>query len=845
MATYSRVTPAGWEQGDDSSAVSRVAPDGWEQAASGALAGINGTASITLGALTVTAAGTGTSASQGAASITLDALTTTATGSLAIAGTASITLGALTLTATGGNVRATPRTGMVHVLDFTGTSGSKSIYVPPNQENGIVLISAHWHGTASLTSVTLNGVSAHAIDTASTGSTSTNARSVQWFYLLNSELGASGAMTLSATLSASAQTLIVAHQYDGVDQTTPYGTVAKATAGGSAHTSIGVNVDTYSGGVALVALCGDKNPTADAGQTVVQELLRTSTYEATSSADGTGSPVAMGYTYASTTVGAALQAICLQGQQGEAPAILAPTATGNRSMVIAGGLQNVIDAGSNAGINFPGASLEESPTTGLNTQTPWPYAGTFRNLRIYVSPNTLSGDAAVVWQHDQVDQAFSLTVTAATVGAFGSSVGAEIHTDGTHNIGLDVRPAAGTGSASFVSASVEFEPDNAADTVTLLHVYTAGDSSFILTPSQGMTGFHVPYGTRTVSNGTEAAAAVPAPITGTVENAFAELYGISAGLQITTTAHMGLRVNGADGNASWAQSPVGTDQITAFAPGTDDIVVGDLLDWTVRLNPAEPSGKNFGYEVIGGWLRNAQGYSWLMSGCANGAGTISGGTTRYINAAGEQRVSATVADVATVASYSFTAFRFYVQVRTNVLTGGTGGIRFYFVVNGTRTALQIDVPRSSGDVYYLEPYQQVMVAQGDEFYYEADATDAGSGSFRVPAIGIVAATVITSATATRSIGLQRTGTATFAHAAAPVAAAASRSISLQRTGTATVAHAGAPVVADSSRSINLRRSAAGVIMNTAVTPAVLTAPPAGRRGANMLRRQPNLTSGQR
>ena len=31
MAAYSRVSPDGWEQGDDGSASSRVTPTGWEQ----------------------------------------------------------------------------------------------------------------------------------------------------------------------------------------------------------------------------------------------------------------------------------------------------------------------------------------------------------------------------------------------------------------------------------------------------------------------------------------------------------------------------------------------------------------------------------------------------------------------------------------------------------------------------------------------------------------------------------------------------------------------------------------------------------------------------------------------
>lgn len=31
MAEFARVSPDGWEQGDDASAFARVTPDGWEQ----------------------------------------------------------------------------------------------------------------------------------------------------------------------------------------------------------------------------------------------------------------------------------------------------------------------------------------------------------------------------------------------------------------------------------------------------------------------------------------------------------------------------------------------------------------------------------------------------------------------------------------------------------------------------------------------------------------------------------------------------------------------------------------------------------------------------------------------
>ena len=50
MSAYSRVSPDGWEQGDDSSASSRVTPTGWEQVAATG----GGTSAPTLSAPTVT-----------------------------------------------------------------------------------------------------------------------------------------------------------------------------------------------------------------------------------------------------------------------------------------------------------------------------------------------------------------------------------------------------------------------------------------------------------------------------------------------------------------------------------------------------------------------------------------------------------------------------------------------------------------------------------------------------------------------------------------------------------------------------------------------------------------------
>ena len=105
MATTSRVTPWGWEQGDDSADVSRVTPGGWEQVV-GAGGGTDGNASTAPASSTLTAptaTGSGSAqASTAPAGSTLTAPTATASASAQASGAlASASLTAPTATATG------------------------------------------------------------------------------------------------------------------------------------------------------------------------------------------------------------------------------------------------------------------------------------------------------------------------------------------------------------------------------------------------------------------------------------------------------------------------------------------------------------------------------------------------------------------------------------------------------------------------------------------------------------------------------------------------------------------------------------------------------------------------
>jgi len=86
VATTSRVTPWGWEQGDDSADSSRVTPGGWEQV-EGVSTGATGTLAYTNSNDTSAASGTttvvGTSNTTNAADTSAAIGTTTVTGTLA------------------------------------------------------------------------------------------------------------------------------------------------------------------------------------------------------------------------------------------------------------------------------------------------------------------------------------------------------------------------------------------------------------------------------------------------------------------------------------------------------------------------------------------------------------------------------------------------------------------------------------------------------------------------------------------------------------------------------------------------------------------------------------------
>ncbi len=149
MATTSRVTPWGWEQGDDSADSSRVTPGGWEQVV-GAGGGVTGTVAATNANDTSAASGTTTVTGTLAKSNGGD--TSAASGTTTIVG-ASSAANADDTSAASGSVGSSGSTGTLattNANDSAAASGTTTATGAVARANGSdAVIASGWVGLIS------------------------------------------------------------------------------------------------------------------------------------------------------------------------------------------------------------------------------------------------------------------------------------------------------------------------------------------------------------------------------------------------------------------------------------------------------------------------------------------------------------------------------------------------------------------------------------------------------------------------------------------------------------------------------------------------------------------------
>lgn len=657
---------------------------------------------------------------------------------------------------------ATP--SVASATNATANSASPSIthYHPAGLANSVIYVAVAWTGTSTInTTPTVAGTAMTSVSSVTSDGTSTSQRNHQWWRIKHASISGSGNLTVALGFSASNKWTIHVLSVCDVDQTTPDGTVSTDVHSGT-DTAVSCAPSSSVGDLVLAGFSsGTGTPTADSGQTKLGALISVDTWGAVSSKPGAASSTTVGYSYASSTANAIVQAFAVFGASGSS-SLLSPSGDGNRSVNINAGPDNPLAVGTLWKVPF-GASTEEASGTGLSTSAPLSYAATLGKFSIYVSANTCSNSSTVTVYVNNSATSITITVPASTTGAFSdTSHTASVSAGDFISYATSPGTGSGTGSITVGSYALEVIPTDATKTISYLNIYSAGDSSPINTPTNA-TSYHTINGSRTFTISSESQAYVPSPIAGTLEKTWAELYAITAGSRHTLDVRVGPRINGANASSSWLQAPVSSDGWTAEHSGSDSISINDQLDFIVQLDAGEPTAKQFGIESIVAHLVNSSGQFVWISGKANGGGAQNAATTRYINISGEQTLNTTEAPATITVPIKCQVFGFWAHVISNTTTGGTGNIDFYVRKNGARSALRISVPRSSGDIYWRDRWNSLSLDIGDTISFESDAANTGSGSFRVQSIGLAVASLVSKPTLTAASVTGINGTSALPH----------------------------------------------------------------------------------
>jgi hypothetical protein len=236
-------------------------------------------------------------------------------------------------------------------------------------------------------------------------------------------------------------------------------------------------------------------------------------------------------------------------------------------------VKSLVNCAHGSGLTPASASTNYVPfaTSLLGTSTSEPNrrfkhreAGTVRRARVYVSTNTATA-GSVTLRKNTADTAVVVTLGALTTGWLEDITNSVAVADGDL---LAWKIITGTGSTTMHSITAEFEPTDA--TAMISNLGCAGPISFA---TASATRYN-PLAGRASSNlpSTEAFAAMPSPLTGTLRNLHAH---VSANSRTTTTT-IRTRVAGANGNQTLS---IGSTATGLFEDTTnsDSVTQGQLI----------------------------------------------------------------------------------------------------------------------------------------------------------------------------------------------------------------------------------------------------------------------------
>jgi len=321
------------------------------------------------------------------------------------------------------------------------------------------------------------------------------------------------------------------------------------------------------------------------------------------------------------------------------------------------------------------------------TERPVRDAGTFANLRVRISANTISATSTYRLDDSQVATSLSASITASTTGDFTdtSNTASLIATDEVRFTG--VGGASGT-SLTVTLSAVEFDATSGA-----VSFWGCNEASSSNHSTDSTTWFFQPVGGRDNTTGTtaEADAAVR------VQSAcvWSDLYLIVGTVTRSTNTTCKSRVNTGDGNMS--VSADGTSNVAyEDASNTDTLSAGaDIATATVTST----GGGNFNIEKITTSLVDTSANAFFMGVQGNNE-RINDSLTRYFPVAGSVTAGeeATEANVSVAAPFAFTLSDLTTHVNRNISAdpafssrnGGAGNQSTSYASGSSETGVKTD-----------------------------------------------------------------------------------------------------------------------------------------------------------
>lgn len=333
-------------------------------------------------------------------------------------------------------------------------------------------------------------------------------------------------------------------------------------------------------------------------------------------------------------------------------------------------------------------------------------AGTFRNMYMYASLNSLSGTSTIVLRKNATNAGLSLVFSSAQTGIKEdmSNTATVVNTD---EINFRATQSAGSGSIILEVGGVEFEPTDTHKCITFMaaagssNAWNASGTRF-LAPTGGLAN------TATAESGTK----VRMRIAGTASNLFT--YFVSNARLNDTTIRT--RINGANGAQVlvYATTQTGLKEDTT---NTDSIAVDDEYCYSVVTGAGTEIAV---IRTVSSTFSSSSGKFQAIAGSQPGT-AVSASATRYWSVGGFGRQEATETNAYYTTEMAMTLSDFQSYVSANAASGGSSTLTLRvnavdasptLTYSASQTGLKQDTSNTTSVAVGDELTEKVVAASG-------------------------------------------------------------------------------------------------------------------------------------